>query len=98
MEKSKTNEDNSYLRARARVKEIKEFYGNLTSYCLVIPFLIFINYKTYFGFQWFWFPLFGWGIGLAIHGLTVYGYGKRWEERKIREILDKEEKLNKSWK
>ena len=39
-----------------------------------------------------------WGIGLAIHGIYVYRHKfrflKRWEERKIREILEKEERDN----
>lgn len=98
MESIKNTEENAYLRAKARVKEIKEFYGNLISYCVIIPFLIFINYKTFWGFQWFWFPMIGWGIGLTIHGLSVYGYGSNWEEKKIREIMEKEEKYDKSWK
>ncbi|MBB1489713.1 2TM domain-containing protein, partial [Oceanospirillum sp. D5] len=58
--------DDSYLRARNHVEELKNFYYSLISYCLVIPFLIFINYRTYWGFQWFWFPMIGWGIGLTI--------------------------------
>ncbi|MCW5519773.1 2TM domain-containing protein [Aureitalea sp. L0-47] len=39
-----------------------------------------------------------WGIVLGIHGLYVYRHKfkflKRWEERKIREIIEKEEKEN----
>jgi len=35
-----------YERAKEQVKKIKDFYGNLVSYCVVIPFLVFINYKT----------------------------------------------------
>lgn len=86
------NENNKYLRAKQRVEELKGFYGNLISYCCVIPFLIFINYKTYWDFQWFWFPMIGWGIGIAIHAFTVFGYGTSWEDRKIREIMEKEER------
>lgn len=98
METYNSNEDNAYFKAKARVKEIKEFYGNLLSYCTVVPFLIFINYITFWGFQWFWFPLFGWGLGLTIHGITVFGYGANWEERKIKELMQKEQEQNKSWK
>lgn len=98
MESIKNTEENAYFKAKARVKEIKEFYGNLTSYCVVIPVLIFINYRTFWGFQWFWFPMIGWGIGLGIHGMSVFGYGSKWEEKKIREIMEKEENYNKSWK
>jgi len=92
------NQENAYFKAKQRVKEMKEFYGNLISYCVVIPFLIFINYSTYWGFQWFWFPLFGWGIGLTIHGFSVFGYGSDWEERKIQEIMEKDNQQTKSWK
>ena len=88
------NEQDAYYKAKKRVEEIKGFYGNLISYCMVIPFLIFINYKTYWGFQWFWFPLLGWGMGLVFHAFGVFGYGKSWEERKIQEILEKEKSSN----
>ncbi|WP_189605043.1 2TM domain-containing protein [Salinimicrobium marinum] len=98
METHEIEEDNAYFKARQRVKDMKEFYGNLVSFCVVIPFLIFINYSTYWEFQWFWFPLFGWGLGLTIHGFSVFGYGAEWEERKIREIMEKEQQQSNSWK
>jgi len=97
METNQSNKSEAYFKAKQRVKEIKEFYGNLISYCVVIPFLIFINYMTYWGFQWFWFPLFGWGLGLTIHGFSVFGYGSTWEERKIKEIMAKDVENNKTW-
>ena len=98
METNDKLQENAYFKAKQRVKEIKEFYGNLISYAVVIPFLIFVNYYTYWDFQWFWFPLFGWGIGLTIHGFSVFGYGSDWEERKIQELMEKDEQQNKSWK
>ncbi|MEZ4802561.1 MAG: 2TM domain-containing protein [Gelidibacter sp.] len=88
------NQENAYQKAKKRVEEIKGFYGNILSYCVVIPFLIFINYWTYWGFQWFWFPMLGWGMGLVFHAFAVFGYGKTWEERKIREIMEQEERTN----
>jgi sensor histidine kinase YesM len=89
------NENNAYFRAKERVKKLKGFYGSLISYCCVIPFLIFINLNYGSRFQWFWFPLLGWGMGLTFHGLEVFGYGKSWEERKINEILNKDKSNNK---
>ena len=85
-----SNDSQKYMRAKKRVDDLKGFYGNLASYCVVIPFLIFINYKTHWDFKWFWFPLFGWGLGLAVHAFTLFGYGQDWEERKIREYMEKE--------
>lgn len=98
MDTNEINQENAYFKAKERVKEIKEFYGSLISYCVVIPFLALINYYTYWDFQWFWFPLFGWGIGLTIHGFSVFGYGKDWEERKIKELMEKDHKQTKFWK
>ncbi len=90
METTNYSENGVYERAAKRVNEIKGFYGNLISYCLVIPFLIFVNLYTAPQYQWFWWPMLGWGIGLASHGISVFGISKNWEERQIQKILDKE--------
>lgn len=90
------NENMAYMKAKERVEKLKGFYGNLISYCCVIPFLIFINLQSG-GFQWFWFPMLGWGMGLTFHALETFGYGKTWEEKKIQEILNKENSQNQKW-
>jgi len=94
-----TNQDfyqqEKYRRAKERLKLIKDFYGNLISYCIVIPILIWINYRTS-DFPWVIFPIIGWGIGVVTHAMEAYGFnpffGKAWEERKIREFMDEEKK------
>jgi hypothetical protein len=88
------NENLAYQRAKDKVEQLKGFYGNLTAYSIVIPTLAIINYNTFWGFQWFWFPMLGWGLGLSFHAFGVFGYGKTWEERKIQEIVNKEKKNN----
>lgn len=85
------NENMAFMRAKERVEKLKGFYGNLISYCCIIPVLVFINLKTG-GFQWFWFPVFGWGMGVCFHALETFGYGKSWEEKKIQEILNRDKK------
>ena len=97
MEPTNFNEDTAYFRAKKRVEELKGFYGNLISYCCVIPILIFINLRFSPQFQWFWFSAAGWGFGVTMHAFKVFGYGHNWEERKIKEILDKQKSTN-SWK
>lgn len=87
---NKEDENKAYLRARKRVKEIKSFYANLTSYCIIIPFLIFVNLYTQNKYHWFWWPLLGWGIGVASHAFQVFGIGQSWQEKKIQEIMDKQ--------
>jgi len=85
--------DKRYEKAKERVESIKKFYGNLLAYCIVIPFLVYLNYQTT-GFPWVLFPVLGWGFGLTMHGLQAFGYdlmwGKRWEEKKMREFRIKE--------
>ena len=91
------NENVAYQRAKEKVEQLKGFYGNLISYCIVIPVLILINVNTS-DFQWFWFPMLGWGMGLTFHALETFGYGKSWEERKINELMNKEDNNSKNWK
>ena len=85
-------ENSSYVRAVEKVQKIKEFYQNVISYVIFIPLMIFINLRFSPQFQWFWFPMAGWGIGLLFHGLDAFGFnfllGKDWEERKIKELMD----------
>ena len=89
------NKEEKYNRARKRVEALKGFYYHLITYCLFIPFLIFINYNTYWGFHWFWFPIIGWGVGLSFHAYHVYVnngvFGGNWEQRKIEQFMREEE-------
>jgi len=89
-------ENNKYLRAVERVEEIKGFYSSLIAYCIVIPFLMFINFKFVPQFHWFWFPMLGWGIGLIFQGFKAFAYnpflGRDWEERKIQEYMNEDHK------
>ena len=82
-------ENNAYFEAKQKVEKLKEFYGSLISYCVVIPFLAFLNFKYSPDFQWFWFPMFGWGFGLIMKALRIYGFSSNWEERKIKEIMNR---------
>ncbi|AXT60309.1 histidine kinase [Aquimarina sp. AD10] len=82
-----------YERAKEQVKKMKEFYGNLIAFCIVIPFLAFLNYyTTSFRFPWVLFPIAGWGIGLVFHYAEAYDrhpiFGKDWEKRKIKKYMD----------
>jgi hypothetical protein len=97
MENSNYEAENAYYKAKRQVDELRKFYTSLISYCIVIPFLIFINLRFSSQFQWFWFPMFGWGFGLTMKGLRAFGYGANWEERKIEQILNKEENKQ-NWK
>jgi hypothetical protein len=89
-------EQQRYERARTRVKALKGFYIHATAFVLVNIALFALNVLVG-GVWWFYWPLLGWGIGLGVHALAVFGFGgggpwgRDWEERKIREMMDKEQ-------
>jgi hypothetical protein len=94
------NREHKYLRAKERVEKLRKFYGNLTSYVLVISLLALINYWTNeWRYMWFLWAAFGWGIGLTFHAISVFNlnpfFGKEWEERKIKEFMKEEDKHHK---
>ena len=93
-----SQEQLAYEKAAKRVEELKGFYGNLISYCIFIPFLIFINFQTSPKYHWFWWPMLGWGIGVISHGIKTFGIGTDWEERQIKKYMQKEEENAKKWK
>ncbi|MBK0369195.1 histidine kinase [Flavobacterium agrisoli] len=95
---SRYAEDATYFRAKKRVKELKEFYTHLTVYCCCIPIVIVTNLLVVPSFHWFWFTVFGWGFGLSMHAFKTFGYGSTWEERKIKELMNKEDEQFTNWK
>ena len=94
-------EEERYFKARKRVEEIKGFYGNLIAYVVVNIGLMVLNLLTSPGYLWFFWPMLGWGIGVLFHGMKVFNYmpffGKEWEEKKIKEFMDKEEQSKNTW-
>ncbi len=95
-------EEERFQQAKKRVEEIKGFYGNLTAYIVVNLALLFINLKTSPDQLWFYWPMLGWGIGVIFHGLRVFNYlpflGKDWEERKMKEYMEEDERRKNEWK
>lgn len=103
--------EQSYIRAKKRVKAIKGFYTHLIIFIVVNIFLsgiiiygllqsgdsfseVFSNFGVYS--TWIF-----WGIGIFFHWLGVFGFnsiglGKNWEERKIKELMEKENQLHKN--
>ncbi|MXN89878.1 histidine kinase [Flavobacterium sp. Sd200] len=95
-----SEKNSSYERAQKKVEDIKGFYGNLFSYIVIISGLAILNLVTSPKHLWFFWPAFGWGIGVIIHAMSVFNIlpfmGSGWEERKIREIMDR--KQNEKWR
>ena len=93
---SNYNDREQYESARKRVKEIKEFYSHLLSYVVVNLFLMALNLLTSPDHLWFFWPMLGWGIGIAVHAMKTFNLmpflGKDWEERKLKEFMEEEER------
>ncbi|MCP4187915.1 MAG: 2TM domain-containing protein [Gammaproteobacteria bacterium] len=87
--------DEKYEAAKSRVKELKDFYRNLFTYAAVNIPLIIINLVTSPESLWFYWVTIFWGIGIVLHALKVFildgkFLGKEWEEKKIKEMMEKE--------
>lgn len=86
---------NLYEKAQKRVKAKKDFYKHFNSYVSVGIFFLLLNIVTSYGDWWFFYPMMGWGIGLAIHFLSVFGMpgmehgAEGWEERAIEKEMEK---------
>ncbi|MBT8318971.1 MAG: 2TM domain-containing protein [Gramella sp.] len=94
-------ENISYKAAQKRVKDIKGFFIHLVVYIFINTAIFIVitqdqglldgltefgNYST----------MFFWGIGLVAHWASVFGpnfiFGKKWEEKKIKELMDQDKK------
>ena len=95
--------ENRYLRAKERVAEMKKFYSGLVFYVIFISFLGWLNYYTnQWRYMWFLWAAFGWGIGMVFQAAKAFQWtpfmNKDWEERKIKELMDKEDEFtNNRW-
>ncbi|WP_159948415.1 2TM domain-containing protein [Polaribacter septentrionalilitoris] len=99
-------QEQNYIKAKKRVKDIKGFYIHLTVYIIINIFISgviiyglmvsgdsFTEAFSNFGVYSTW--LF-WGIGMFFHWLGVFGFksigfGRDWEERKIKEMMEKDD-------
>ena len=87
--------ENEYAQAKERVETLKGFYANLISYVAINLVLIVINLAVSPNTLWFYWVTIFWGVGLIFHAVDVFALRGRllsqeWEERKIREVMNKE--------
>ena len=80
-----------YQKAKKKARNIRDFYINLSLFCLFIPIIIGINLYFVPEFHWFWFSILGWGTGMLIHGLLAFEFYpvviRKWEDRKIQQFI-----------
>ncbi len=93
-----------YEEAVKKVKKLKGFYTHAIVYVVINIMVVIANVQnyepgeSYFQFKTFMTAFF-WGIGLLAHGMATFVpyfiFGKEWEERKIKELMEKEQNVNK---
>ena len=88
------SEEANMIIAKMRIEEIKAFYVHAGIYAVVNFVLVVINVMDADDVWWSLLAILGWGIGLLIHGLSVFGpvsaLMMRWEQRKIAQLMHKD--------
>lgn len=92
-----TLEEIKYREAAKRVKRIKSFYTHLVVYVVINIVIFVVNVQSSSESIWHWknfTTAFFWGIGLASHAISVFLpgaiLGSNWEEKKIKQLMEKE--------
>ncbi len=91
--------EEAYIRAKKKLDKLVGFYWHLAVFIIVNAFIIIViisnSNQTLLSFGT-WATAFFWGIGLFFHFIGVFGsdlmFGKKWEERKIQEIIEKDKR------
>jgi len=82
-----------YQAARCQVRRLRGFYSHLSVYLAVNAGLLVINLFSSPGRLWVVWPLAGWGMAILIHGFGVFlggsFFGAEWEQRKVRELVER---------
>ena len=86
-------QEERYERARKRVRELRYFYRSLATYLAVMVVLFVVDLASGDGW-WVYWPALGWGAAVLLHAIRVFGPGRgsQWEERTIKEIMDRDER------
>lgn len=84
-------EDSGDLRllAERRADAKLGFRAHLVFFVVVNAFLVALNLMTTPHRLWFYWPLLGWGIGLAAHGFAVYSSDTDMRERAVQAELER---------
>jgi transcriptional regulator with XRE-family HTH domain len=80
--------------ALAHVRKIKGFYIHLAQYVVIVAALAALNLIVSPRYLWVVWVAAGWGLGVLIHGLRVFGripfLDAQWERREVEKYLGRE--------
>jgi hypothetical protein len=88
-------DDERYQLARKRASELRKFYTMVGTFVILAPLLFAVDLLTGDGW-WFFWPLLGFAIATAFSAFRLFvqegRLGADWEERKTRELMDREQR------
>lgn len=92
-------EEEKYKRIQARVRRVRNFYSNLLTFFFVNILLLVINLLFNPHNLWFYWVTIIWGIVLIFEAIKIFTLKNRflsdeWEQKKIKELMDKEKDSN----
>ena len=86
-----TSVDPALERARKHVEEVRDFYYHLMVYVFVNAILVVVDLMSgtggpVLGLDWAFWPMLGWGLGLAGHAISVF-YG----DYRVQQLYEREQ-------
>jgi hypothetical protein len=92
----KENIDSDYAKAQKGVKRKRAFQNHFSIYLIMSAYFFFVNQVISPNRLWFYWPILGWGIGVAIQYSRLYGIpgiidpvDEVWESREMEAELRK---------
>lgn len=86
----------TYEQAKKQVLKTRNFYINFATYVLVNLLLLGVDILPDGTWDWSFWVISGWGLGLIFEGFGVFGvnfnFYKKWEEKKVEELIRKKKK------
>jgi transcriptional regulator with XRE-family HTH domain len=75
------------------VQNMKAFHMNWITFIIIMPFLYMLNIKLSPDFLWVVIAGIGWGFGIALHALVIFGlfsiFGGAWEQREFQKHMSR---------
>jgi hypothetical protein len=75
---------------------VKGFWIHFIAFAVVMPVLLVINLVGSPSPWWVQWPFLGWGIGLIVHAIAVFGLGgwlgPAWEEKRINDYIERHDR------
>jgi len=75
------------------VQNLKAFHLNWITFIIVMPCLYMLNIKVSPDFLWVILAGIGWGFGIVLHALVIFGlfsvFGGAWEQREFQKRMDR---------